>query len=68
MGRPRIAHGAGDLQIRTIAENILNEELRTADKRWSTAMGVRQGAKNSSQKKFDTLQNVAQGLGPGRVI
>jgi len=49
MGRPRVPHGAGDLQIWTIAENILNEELRTAGKGWYTTIGVEQGDNNSSK-------------------
>ena len=35
------------LQSRRVAENILNEQLRTADKGWSSSLGVGRGANNS---------------------
>ena len=31
-----------------VAANILNKQSRTADKRWSSSLGVGRGAKNSS--------------------
>jgi len=41
--------GGGDsLQIRGAAVNIMNKQLQTADKVWSSSMGVEWGANNSS--------------------
>jgi hypothetical protein len=31
-----------------VAENILNKQLRTADKEWSSSLGVGRSANNSS--------------------
>jgi hypothetical protein len=35
----------------TAAANILNKQLRTADKGWSSSLGVERGANNSSLLK-----------------
>ena len=35
--------------VRRVAVNILNEQSRTADKVWSSSLGVGRGANNSSQ-------------------
>ena len=35
-------------QIRTAAANILNKQLQTAEKGWSSSLGVGRGANNSS--------------------
>jgi hypothetical protein len=37
----------GGLQIWRIAMNVLNKQLRTADKGWSSSLEVGQGANNS---------------------
>jgi len=39
------------------AVNILNKQSRTADKRWSSSLGVGQGAHNSSLLKHILLWN-----------
>jgi len=44
MARPRVADGEDDLQIRRVAVNIPNKQSRTADKGWSSSMGVGRGA------------------------
>jgi hypothetical protein len=36
------------LQLWRVAANILNKQSRTADKGWSSSLGVGRGAKNSS--------------------
>jgi hypothetical protein len=36
------------LQLWRVAANILNKQLRTADKGWSSSLGVGRGANNSS--------------------
>jgi hypothetical protein len=48
MARPQVADGGDGLQIWRLAANILNKQSRTADKGWSSSLGVGRGAKNSS--------------------
>jgi hypothetical protein len=45
---PQVADGEDGIQIRRAAANILNEQSRIADKGWSSSLGVRRGANNSS--------------------
>jgi hypothetical protein len=40
MARPWVADGGDGLQIRRVTANILNEQSRTADKGWSSSLGV----------------------------
>jgi hypothetical protein len=47
-GRPQVADGGDPFQVRREAENILNKQSRTADKGWSSSMGIGRGANNSS--------------------
>jgi hypothetical protein len=68
MGRTQVADEAGDLQIWRVAVNILNKQLRTGDKGWSSSLWVGRGANNSSPQKISFLRNVTKGLGPGRII
>jgi hypothetical protein len=37
---PQVADGGNSLQIWRVAANILNNQLWTADKGWSSSMGV----------------------------
>jgi hypothetical protein len=48
MARPRVADGEDGLQVWRVAENILNKQSRTADKRWSSSLWVGREANNSS--------------------
>jgi hypothetical protein len=48
MADPQVADGGDALQVRNVAANILNKQSRTADKRWSSSLGVWRGANNSS--------------------
>jgi hypothetical protein len=48
MARPQVADGGNGLQIWRITANILNKQTRTADKVWSSSLGVGRGANNSS--------------------
>jgi hypothetical protein len=48
MARPQVADGGDDLQIWRVAANILNKQSRTADKGWSSSLGVGHKPKNSS--------------------
>jgi hypothetical protein len=40
MACPSVADGGDVLQIWRVAVNILNKQLRTADKGWSSSLGV----------------------------
>jgi hypothetical protein len=48
MARPQVADGGDGLQIWRVAANILNKQSRTAEKGWSSSLGVGRGANNSS--------------------
>jgi hypothetical protein len=48
MARPQVADGGAGLQIWRVAANILHKESRTADKGWSSSLGVGRGDNNSS--------------------
>jgi hypothetical protein len=45
---PQVADGEDSLQILSIAVNIMNKQLRTADKGWSSNLGVGWVASTSS--------------------
>jgi hypothetical protein len=47
MARPQVADGGDALQVWREAANILNKPLRTADKGWSSSLGVGRGTNNS---------------------
>jgi hypothetical protein len=51
MARPQVADGKDALQVWKVAANILNKQSRTADKGWSSSLGVGSVANNSSPKK-----------------
>jgi len=50
-----------------VAANILNKQLWTADKGWSSNLGVGQGTNISSLKSV-MLQNISWCLGPGLIL
>jgi hypothetical protein len=47
MERPQVADGGNALKVRREAANILNKQSWTADKGWSSSLGVGRGANNS---------------------
>jgi hypothetical protein len=49
--RPQVADGGEGLQIWRVAANILNKQSQTADKGWSSSLGVGRGANNPHRKK-----------------
>jgi hypothetical protein len=52
-----------------VTANILNKQSRTVKKRWSSSLGVGQGAKNSFLLKRILLRNIhRQSLGPGLIL
>jgi hypothetical protein len=50
-----------------VAGNILNKQSRTADKGWSSSLGVGRGVNNSSPKKLALLRNM-NCIGPGLIL
>jgi hypothetical protein len=66
MERPQVADGGDALQLWREAANILNKQSRTADKGWSSSLGVERGA-NNSPSKISMLRKHSQSLGPGRI-
>ena len=55
--------------LRRVAANVLNKQSRTADKRWSSSLGIERGAKNSSLQKRNLLRNIhTKSLGPGLIL
>jgi hypothetical protein len=48
MVHPQVADGGDALQVWRVPANILNKQSRTADKGWSSNLGVGRGANNSS--------------------
>jgi hypothetical protein len=50
MARPRVADGRDGLQLE-VSCYILNKQLRTNDKGWSSSLGIGHGAKNPHRKK-----------------
>jgi len=65
MARLRVADGGNGLQIWRGAENITNNQSRTADKGLTSSFAVGRGLTTSRRKKKSLLRNVAQGLGLG---
>jgi hypothetical protein len=49
MAHPQVADGGDALQLWRGAVNILNKQSRTADKGWSSSLGVWRWTNNSSQ-------------------
>ena len=53
----------------SVAANILNKQSQTADRGWSSSLGVGRGADISSSLKLTLLQTVhMQSLGPGPIL
>jgi hypothetical protein len=49
MARLQAADGGDALHVWSVAANILNKQYCTANKEWSSSLGVERGANNSSQ-------------------
>jgi hypothetical protein len=68
MARPPVADGGTASDMR-VAANILNKQSRTADKGWSSSVGVGRDANNSSLLKHILLRNIhRQSLAPGLIL
>jgi hypothetical protein len=68
MARPLVANGGDGLQIWRVAANILNKQSRSADKGWSSSLGVGRGAYNSSPQKIKLLRKFTRSLGRGLIL
>jgi len=65
MAHPRVAGGGDGLQIWRVDGNVVNKQLRTTSKWWSSRLVVGQGANNSWTQENGVLWNVTQSLGFG---
>jgi hypothetical protein len=55
MEHSQVADGGDSLQISRVAANILNMLSRTADKGWSSSLGVEHGANNKRSQETSDL-------------
>jgi hypothetical protein len=62
MARPQVADGGDGLQLWREAANILNKQLRTADKGWSSSLGIGRGLTTPLREKISLLRNVHEAL------
>jgi hypothetical protein len=67
MAHPQVADGGDGLQIWRVAANILNKQSRPANKGWSSSLGVRREANNSSPQKISLLQKFIRSLRHGQI-
>jgi hypothetical protein len=51
-----------------VAANILNKQLRTNDKGWSSSWGLGVGLTTLRRKKINVLRKSLKSLGPGRIL
>jgi hypothetical protein len=63
---PQVANGGDVLQLGRIAANILNKQLRTADKEWSSSLGVSVWL-TTPHSKESLLGKTTRSLGLGRI-
>jgi hypothetical protein len=56
--------GGDSLHICRVAVNILNKQSQTADKGWSSSLGLGKGLTTPHCKKKSLLQNVTQETAP----
>jgi len=70
MARPFLRLGLEEWPpIWRVAANMLNKQSQTADKGWSSSLGVWQGANNSSTQKRIVLQSSQRvSLGPALIL
>jgi hypothetical protein len=67
MACPQVTDRGDVLQIWRVVSNILKKQSRTADKGWSSGLGVGLGDNNSLPYKTSLLQKFIRCLGPGRI-
>jgi hypothetical protein len=68
MARPQVADVGDGLQIWRVAANVLNKQLRTADRGGPPAWELGVGQTTPHHKKISLLRNVKKGLGLGRIL
>jgi hypothetical protein len=54
---PQVADGGNGLQIWRVPAKILNKQLRTADKGWSSSLGLGVGLTTTHHKKLSCYEN-----------
>jgi hypothetical protein len=67
MVHSQVLDGEDGLQIWKEAANLLNKQLQTVDKSWSSSMGLGMGLKTAHCKDIILLQNVTKSLRHGRI-
>jgi hypothetical protein len=67
MARLQVTDGGVGLPILKVAANILNKQLRRADKGWSSSLGLVVGL-TSHSKKISLLRSVTKDLGLGWIL
>jgi len=65
---PRVADGGEFLQMSRVAANILTKQSCTAEKEWSSSLGVGRWANSSLPLKHSLLWNGKQDLGLGGLL
>jgi hypothetical protein len=56
MARPQVADGRGGLQIPRVAANMFNKQSRTADKQWSSSLGIFRVANTPQRTEYHDTQ------------
>jgi len=67
MVHPQVGDGGEGLQILRVAVNILNKQLQTANKGWSSSLWLGVGLTTLRHKNV-TLQNISRHLRPGLIF
>jgi hypothetical protein len=62
MASPQVADEGECLQTWTVAANILNKQVQTAEEGWSSSLQIGHSAYKSSPQKLNRLQNISQSL------
>jgi hypothetical protein len=58
MARPHVADGGDGLQVWRVAVNILNKQSRTADRGWSSGLGLGGGLTTHHRRTPNLLRNI----------
>jgi hypothetical protein len=62
MVRPQVADGGDSLQMWRVAANIVNKQSQTADKGWSSSLGVGRRATGCDTDHYMVVANIRERL------
>jgi hypothetical protein len=68
MPRPQVADGKDGRQICRVAANIKNKKYQTADKGWSSSLGLGEVLTTHYHKNSNLLRNISHILRPGAIL